>query len=254
MDGLSESLAGPAGSDDDLWHLANKDSLTGLFNRRRFLEELERELAVAKRNEAPGAVVMLDLDRFKEVNDSLGHAAGDTVLMWVAEALRRRLRMTDTLGRLGGDEFAIVLPGCAAPEAERLAIELAASVAEGAKVKIAGRERAITASFGVAPFGTRKSETVDALMVEADLAMYRAKSEGAGGIEVFDEQMRAELRARLRVEAELREAIDGGWSTSRSRRCTTAGRSDARRCSAGIIPPAGWFSRTSSFWSPRSRA
>jgi diguanylate cyclase (GGDEF)-like protein/PAS domain S-box-containing protein len=206
--GTTEDVSDMSGTEDDLWHLANKDSLTGLFNRRRFHEELGREVAVARRNQAPGAVMMLDLDRFKEVNDSLGHAAGDAVLMWVAEALRSQVRMTDTLGRLGGDEFAIVLPGCTAPEAERIAAELAASVAEGAKVKIAGRERSITVSFGVAPFGARDSETADALMVEADLAMYRAKAGGVGGIEVFDEQMRAELAARLRLEAELREAIE----------------------------------------------
>jgi diguanylate cyclase (GGDEF)-like protein/PAS domain S-box-containing protein len=208
MIGTTQDVTGRPGYEERLWHLANEDSLTGLFNRRRFLEELAREVAVAHRTGTPGAVLMLDLDRFKEVNDSLGHMAGDMLLTRVAKSLRRRLRATDTLARLGGDEFAVALPGCPPHVARRIASELGACVAEGATIQIAGRTRAITVSIGIAPFGTREGETADTLIVEADLAMYRAKRDDPGGTEIFDEEMRAELAARLETEAELRTAIE----------------------------------------------
>ena len=206
--GTTQDVTGRTGYEERLWHLANQDSLTGLFNRRRFAEELSREVAVARRSGAEGAVVILDLDRFKEVNDSLGHLAGDMVLIRVADSLRARLRATDTLARLGGDEFAVVLPSCAPDEAERVAAGLGEAIQAGASVAVAGRERPISASLGVAPFGTREEETAEGLLVEADLAMYRAKAVGPGKIEVFDEEMRAELAERLEVEGELRDAVE----------------------------------------------
>ena len=206
--GTTQDVTGRTGYEERLWHLANQDSLTGLFNRRRFADELTREVAVARRSGAPGAVVMLDLDGFKEVNDSLGHVAGDMVLSRVADSLRTRLRATDTLARLGGDEFAIVLPACAEDEAQRVAAELGEAIQSGATITIAGRERRVSASVGVAPFGIRDDETAESLLVEADLAMYRAKAAGSGEIEVFDEEMRAELAAKLQVEGELREAVE----------------------------------------------
>jgi diguanylate cyclase (GGDEF)-like protein len=206
--GTTQDVTGRPGYEERLWHLANQDSLTGLFNRRRFTEELSREVALARRTGSVGAVLILDLDRFKEVNDSLGHVAGDLLLTRVADALRGRLRATDTLARLGGDEFAVVLGACGQAEAERVAAQLGDAIQEGATTTIAGRQRTISASLGVAPFGTRDGETAEDLMVEADLAMYRAKAIGPGVIEVFDEEMRAELAARLQVEGELREAVE----------------------------------------------
>ncbi len=206
--GTTQDVTGRTGYEERLWHLANQDSLTGLFNRRRFADELTREVAVAQRSGEPGAVVMLDLDGFKEVNDSLGHVAGDMVLSRVADSLRTRLRATDTLARLGGDEFAIVLPACAEDEAQRVAAELGSAIQSGATITIAGRERRVSASLGVAPFGIRDDENAETLLVEADLAMYRAKRAGAGEIEVFDEEMRAELAAKVQVEGELREAVE----------------------------------------------
>jgi diguanylate cyclase (GGDEF)-like protein/PAS domain S-box-containing protein len=206
--GTTRDVTGKIGLEEQLWHLANEDSLTGLYNRRRFLDELAREIAVAHRTATPGAVLMLDLDRFKDVNDSLGHMAGDRLLAEVADALRRRLRATDTLARLGGDEFAVVLPACPTEEACKVAAELGA--AAGAPIKIAGRPRRVTASVGVAPFGTRGDESADNLLVEADLAMYRAKRSHSGSVEVFDEEMRAELAARLATEAELRAGVEDG--------------------------------------------
>jgi diguanylate cyclase (GGDEF)-like protein len=204
--GTTQDVTGRMGADERLWHLANHDPLTGLFNRRRFLEELGRELAVARRSGSPGAVLMLDLDRFKDINDSLGHMAGDALLPHVAEALRTRLRATDTLARLGGDEFALVLPGCTVSDSREVAADLLRSLAD-ASVQLAGRERHITASIGIAPFGPEADLVADRLLVEADLAMYRAKARGGGEYEMFDEEMRAELAARVVIEAELREAV-----------------------------------------------
>jgi diguanylate cyclase (GGDEF)-like protein len=205
--GTTQDVTGRAGDEERLWHLANHDSLSGLFNRRRFMEELSREIAVAQRSGEPGAVLMLDLDRFKDINDSLGHMAGDSLLTRVAGQLRERLRSTDTLARLGGDEFAVVLPGCPIGRAEKVATEILGALARHARVRIAGVERLLTASIGIAPFGPGRPATADELLVEADLAMYRAKAAGRDGIEVFDEEMRAELAARLGMEGELREAL-----------------------------------------------
>jgi diguanylate cyclase (GGDEF)-like protein/PAS domain S-box-containing protein len=208
--GTTQDVTGRAGDQERLWHLANHDSLSGLFNRRRFMEELTREVAFAQRSGEPGAVLMLDLDRFKDINDSLGHMAGDSLLARVGEHLRGRLRATDTLARLGGDEFAVVLPGCAIGQAQHVAAEILEALRRNATIRIAGVERRVTASIGVAPFGAGQEHTADELLVEADLAMYRAKAAGRGQVEVFDEEMRAELAARMSMEGELRAALSGG--------------------------------------------
>ena len=205
--GTTQDVTGRAGDEERLWHLANHDSLSGLFNRRRFMEELSREVAFAQRSGEPGAVLMLDLDRFKDINDTLGHMAGDGLLTRVAEQLRGRLRSTDTLARLGGDEFAVVLPGCPIDQARRIAAEILDTLNRHASVQIAGIERRLTASIGVAPFGPGRAHSADELLIEADLAMYRAKAAGRGVVEVFGEEMRAELAARMGMEGELREAL-----------------------------------------------
>jgi diguanylate cyclase (GGDEF)-like protein len=207
--GTTEDVSGKSGVEERLWFLANQDSLTGLFNRRRFMDELEREVAMARRTGVEGAVLMLDLDRFKEVNDTLGHTAGDSLLIRVAEVLRERLRTTDTLGRLGGDEFALLLPACGIDDAEAIGAELAWALSE-TTIRIAGRDRHVTTSIGIAPFGLRKNDSAEALLVEADLAMYRAKAAGGAAMEVFTEEIRAELGARVRTEAQLREALERG--------------------------------------------
>ena len=254
--GTTQDVTGRTGHEEQLWHLANEDSLTGLFNRRRFLEELAREVAVARRTGEVGAVLMLDLDRFKDVNDSLGHMAGDMLIGQVADALRTRLRTTDTLARLGGDEFAVVLPACPPDEAQRVAHDLGRAVSEGAAISIAGRERRITASIGIAPFGARTAETADTLIVEADLAMYRAKRARRGTVETFDEEMRARARSpardRGRAPQRGRARASCRSCSSRSRRSPTARRSVARRWSGGTIRSAAWSARRSSSPSPRS--
>jgi diguanylate cyclase (GGDEF)-like protein len=207
--GTTQDVTGREGQEEKLWHLANEDGLTGLFNRRRFMDELAHEVAVAQRTGDPGVVLMLDLDRFKDINDSLGHMAGDNLLVRVGDLLNDRLRGTDRLARLGGDEFALILPRCNATEARAVSERLLGALSAEAVVKIAGRERHVTASIGIAPYSGETRGGADELLVEADLAMYRGKQKGGDRVEIFDAKMRDELAARMQVELELREALDG---------------------------------------------
>ncbi len=156
-----------------LRHAASHDALTALFNRRHFLEELERELAMVRRQGTPGALLFLDLDGFKAVNDRLGHRAGDEVLARLGPLLRAQLREGDLVARLGGDEFAILLPRTGEAEALAMATRLRAAMRRQTTV-IAGEQVAVSASIGIAPFPALGT-TAEELLVCADLAMYRAK-------------------------------------------------------------------------------
>jgi len=160
---------------------ASQDPLTGLKNRRRFGEDLRGELARSRREDTVGAVLMLDLDNFKAVNDTLGHPAGDRVIADIAGVLRGRMRATDVVARLGGDEFAIVLPRCDLDEAE----EVADAIARSIRMHTPPGEAAppITASIGIATFGPR-AESYDAVLSAADNAMYEAKRAGRDSVRV----------------------------------------------------------------------
>jgi diguanylate cyclase (GGDEF)-like protein len=161
---------------------ASQDPLTGLKNRRRFNEDLEMAMARARRERTTGAVLMLDLDYFKQVNDSHGHPAGDRLIKEVADVLRRRGRSSDTLARLGGDEFAVVLPRCTAGEAQLAAEGIARAIREHQP-----REGdPVTASVGVAMFGDHARSSIASVVSEADSAMYGAKDGGRDGVRVFD--------------------------------------------------------------------
>jgi diguanylate cyclase (GGDEF)-like protein len=168
----------------ELRRQASEDPLTGLKNRRRFDEDLRLAMARARRERNTGALVMLDLDHFKLVNDTHGHQAGDRLIVEVAGALRRRTRESDSLARLGGDEFAVILPRCTAQEA-RLAAEGVAGAIRDHAPDLDGAEP-ITASIGIAMFGDRPRTTTDSIVSEADSAMYAAKDEGRDAIRVFD--------------------------------------------------------------------
>jgi diguanylate cyclase (GGDEF)-like protein len=163
---------------------ASEDPLTGLKNRRRFDEDLRLAMARARRERNTGALVMLDLDHFKLVNDTHGHQAGDRLIVEVAAALGRRTRESDSLARLGGDEFAVILPRCTVQEARLAAEGIAAAIREHAP-DLDGAEP-ITASIGIAMFGDRPRTTTDSIVSEADSAMYVAKDEGRDAIRVFD--------------------------------------------------------------------
>ncbi len=205
--GTTEDITGRLTYEDRLWQLANRDSLTGLFNRRRFMDELDREVVRAQRTGERGAVLIIDVDDFKDINDSLGHPAGDELLERMGRHLSHRLRATDTLARIGGDEFGVVLPACSVFKAKEIADSLIAALEGDAMVRIAGTPRSVTASIGIASFSPDTQRRGDQLMVEADLAMYRAKAAGGGRVEVFDEEMRSRLEKRIEVEGELQEAL-----------------------------------------------
>jgi len=167
----------------ELARQANHDSLTGLKNRRRFEEDLRAELARSHRYQVPGALLMLDLDRFKRVNDTLGHAAGDRVLAEIAEIMRTRGRETDVVARLGGDEFAVVLPRCEVEQAVEVAEQIGGAIRE--HMRAAPEVPPITASIGVAPFGTGLRLSFETVLSRADAAMYAAKEDGRDAVRIF---------------------------------------------------------------------
>jgi diguanylate cyclase (GGDEF)-like protein/PAS domain S-box-containing protein len=183
------------------------DPLTGLCNRAVFVEGLGRRLKESQRRRGsdPFAVLYLDLDRFKVINDSLGHRVGDDLLMEVSRRLETCLRQGDVLARLGGDEFAILLNGL---QTEQQANVIAFRVQEvlGKPFTIGGREVFTSASIGIA-FGSSRYNTPDEMMHDADTAMYQAKARGKARHEVFDADMDARARDRLGLENDLRHAI-----------------------------------------------
>jgi diguanylate cyclase (GGDEF)-like protein len=160
---------------------ASRDPLTGLKNRRRFGEDLRTELARSRREDTVGALLMLDLDNFKQVNDTLGHPAGDRVIADIAEVLSARMRATDVVGRLGGDEFAIVLPRCDIDEAE----DVAEAIAKAIRLHTPPGEAAapITASIGIATFGP-EAGGYESVLSAADNALYEAKRAGRDTVRV----------------------------------------------------------------------
>jgi diguanylate cyclase (GGDEF)-like protein len=168
----------------ELRRQASHDSLTGLKNRRRFEEELRAELARSGRYRVPGALLMLDLDHFKQVNDTLGHPAGDRVIAEIAAAMRGRARETDVLARLGGDEFAVILPRCSLEEAQAVAAEIATAIRE----QMGGEQGlpAVTTSIGIAPFGPEGQLSYEAVLAKADAALYAAKGSGRDTVRTFD--------------------------------------------------------------------
>ena len=174
--------------EDQLAHLAHHDPLTGLFNRRRFEQELSLQIAYADRYEAAVSVLLIDLDRFKTINDSHGHRAGDEVICSAASALRGRLRVNDVVARLGGDEFAVLLPATGTAEAVYVAEQLRAAVAGERHGESA--DLTVTASIGVAT-AERGEISADDLLADADIAMYEAKDAGRDRVARFDPDRRA---------------------------------------------------------------
>ena len=167
---------------DRLQYLADHDELSGLFNRRRFELELEEELARSVHRDSRGAVLLIDLDNFKGINDRLGHAAGDRVISEVGAALTGRLRSGDVIGRLGGDEFGVLLRRVSADEANLVAAGLVTAIGERLAALPAGGVPGVGTSIGVAPFGGEGLPTADELVNAADAAMYRAKATGGNAV------------------------------------------------------------------------
>jgi diguanylate cyclase (GGDEF)-like protein len=197
--------------ESELQYMADHDPLTGLLNRRAFERSLEEHLARGERYGHEGAVLVVDLDDFKGVNDTLGHSAGDELIGRVAGALASRLRESDTLARLGGDEFAVLTPVGDRAEAERLAQLLLGVVRrEHAARGPGGRERPITASIGLAPLEGAQPIRAEEALINADLAMYDAKEAGRDRSETYGGTSRGQARieARLQWVERIRAALD----------------------------------------------
>jgi diguanylate cyclase (GGDEF)-like protein/PAS domain S-box-containing protein len=192
-----------------LHHLAYNDSLTGLPNRRRFGDLLAQAVARAQADSSQSfGVMFFDFDRFKLINDTLGHAAGDEFLIQVSRRIRDTVRPADLVARLGGDEFAVLAYGV---RQERDLVALAERTLQALRrpIAVAGSELTASASIGIttSAFGYTSPDDV---LRDADIAMYRAKMAGKGRHALFDKTLHAELTQRVRLEAELRRAIDEG--------------------------------------------
>lgn len=184
--------------------LADHDPLTNLFNRRRFSEELEQVLSWSDRYQHPGALLFFDLDRFKYINDTSGHQAGDALLRMVAGMLSRTIRTDDITGRLGGDEFAVILPEITPQGAIEVAKKILVHLSE-AQLTISNRTHKISASIGIALF-PEHGRNVHDLLAAADLAMYQAKEIGRNAWHLFSDKDRS--RERMHTLVYWKEKIE----------------------------------------------
>jgi diguanylate cyclase (GGDEF)-like protein/PAS domain S-box-containing protein len=197
----------------DIEQLAFYDPMTGLPNRRLLLNRLQQALAARARNPRRGAILFVDLDDFKSLNDTLGHDVGDMLLQQVARRLLTCVRMGDTVGRLGGDEFVVMLgdlsanPQEAASQAQLVGEKI--HLALGPPFMLSGHEHHSTACIGVTLFSDHK-EIVEDLLKRADLAMYRAKAMGRNTLRFFDPEMQIAVTARAELQTDLRRGVREG--------------------------------------------
>ena len=206
--GLQAEVAERRLADQRVVHMAHHDALTGLPNRTLFADRVGQAIARAHRRDGKIAVLFLDLDRFKNVNDSLGHAIGDLLLTAVAERLTHCLRDEDTAARLGGDEFIISLPDVAdAGEAARVAARILAELAK--PFTIADHQLHADGSIGIALYPA-DGDSAETLMRNADTAMYHAKESGRANYQFFSAQMTERVSRRLSTETDLRRALEHG--------------------------------------------
>ena len=197
----------------EIHRLAYFDPLTDLPNRRLLHDRIEHALAASRRNEEHAAVLLLDLDHFKKVNDSLGHNFGDELLLQASGRMRSALRAGDTLARFGGDEFVVLLedlgsdPIVAGRHAERVGEALREALAR--RYDLGTQSLYCTASIGITLFRGRDA-TMESVLRHADLAMYRAKNAGRNSVRFFEPQMQTELNARNALETDLRAGLERG--------------------------------------------
>jgi diguanylate cyclase (GGDEF)-like protein/PAS domain S-box-containing protein len=203
---ISRDIRARLAIEEKLAHLAQFDALTGLPNRSLFQDRLVQAMATAKRNGWSMAVLFIDLDRFKLVNDTLGHAAGDKVLTEAADRLRSCTRASDTVGRLGGDEFAAILSELGKQSDAGL---VAQKIIDAFKrpFDLEGKETYVSASVGITLYPA-DSEVAEALVVNADAAMYRAKQEGRNNYQYFTRDMNERALQRVQLEVALRRALE----------------------------------------------
>jgi diguanylate cyclase (GGDEF)-like protein/PAS domain S-box-containing protein len=191
-----------------LAHQAGHDALTGLPNRVLLTDRLRQAVISITRSGSNPVVLFIDLDRFKVVNDSMGHSAGDRLLVTMAERIRPLIRAEDTVARLGGDEFVVLVPNCAEPSlAAEVAERIIAAVAP--PVSIDGTDFYVTASIGIA-VADGLGTSPERLLADADVAMYEAKRRGGNRYEVFSSALRRPLMQRVAIESELRQALETG--------------------------------------------
>ena len=210
---LNETVANTETAATRLAQRATHDTLTGLPNRALVLDRLGQALSRSRHGGSPLAVLFIDLDRFKPINDTLGHQTGDEVLGVIAGRLTMLLRGVDTVARLAGDEFVVICEGMAVPAsavvtAEKVVAELSRPIMTG--VGPAAREVTVGASVGIAYADGSTDLTPADLVRDADVAMYRAKQRGRGRVEVFDDALRVAVEQRLETQDDLPHAIDGG--------------------------------------------
>jgi diguanylate cyclase (GGDEF)-like protein/PAS domain S-box-containing protein len=191
-----------------LHHLAYYDALTGLPNRQLFNDRLQQVIALAQREKRSAALLFLDLDRFKEINDTLGHGVGDGVLKAIANRVGRSLRESDTFSRLGGDEFTVIVPSV---RDGRDAAQVAEKIIQrfGAPFQIAGHELFLSTSIGIALY-PQHGETPEELLKHADTAMYLAKENGRNLFQFYQPAMSEPIRRQLEMDIELRRALARG--------------------------------------------
>ncbi|MFT4118422.1 GAF domain-containing protein [Bradyrhizobium sp.] len=193
-------------ADERIEYLASYDSLTNLPNRETFNGLLREAIDAAQRHDRRFAVLFIDLDRFKVINDSLGHEAGDLLLLEVADRLRGALRVSDVVARLGGDEFVVILDRCGEiDDVQRIATELLSVLAE--PMELAGHECHTTASIGVAMYPANGADA-QTLTKNADMAMYLAKEDGKNGYRFFSKEVKTQSIERLSLESALRRALE----------------------------------------------
>jgi len=205
---VQEDISERLRTHDQLIRLSKFDTLTGLPNRQEFMERIQEALVRADRANAGVAVMVLDLDNFKSINNSMGHAAGDVVIGAVAKRVAKLMRTTDMLARLGGGDFGIVLENvtdmAAASRTVRRILDCFRQ-----PVAVEGQLLKISASIGIAAYPKDDTDPA-ALMREAELAMYQAKTGGGQAFKYFDRDMDADIRRRVQLESDLRRAIDNG--------------------------------------------
>lgn len=194
--------------EEKLVYLANQDHLTGLANRRSFMEDLEREVRRSERRRHQGALLLLDIDHFKLINDTAGHAAGDDVIVQVSALLRRLARNEDLIARLSGDEFALSFPDISADQALARGQQILAQLAL-LKPRDGGKARNITASIGVVVFPEHGAEIIE-LLAKADTAMYTAKSGGRNQVHLYSECDRSleRMGSQLTWKERIHQALE----------------------------------------------
>ncbi len=194
-----------------LFELAHFDHLTGLPNRRLLVDRLQHSLVSSMRTGSPGALLFIDLDHFKTINDTLGHHIGDVLLQQVAERLSSTVRGSDTVARLGGDEFVVMLEDLgehhAEPAAQLETVGEKILATLGQPYQLAGQEYRITPSIGATLF-IDALESPDELLKQADIAMYQAKNAGRNTLRFFDPKMQKDIEERAFLEYELRNALE----------------------------------------------